>query len=143
MTKSKFAFVVTIAVFLLASILPVVAQRGGGYRTKPRPYNPTTEVTVKGSVEEVTEQSGRAGWNGTHLKLKTDTETLDIHVGPSSFISQNQFSFAKGDQIEVTGSKVKPGKGNAVLAREIKKEGKTLTLRNAQGVPLWSGAAGR
>ena len=143
MTKSKSTFFVTTAVFLLASILPVVAQRGGGYRTKPRPYDPTTEVTMKGSVEEVTEQSGHRGWSGTHLTLKTDTETLDVHVGPSWFISQNQFSFAKGDQIEITGSKVKLGKGNALLAREIKKGGKTLTLRNAQGIPVWSRTGGR
>jgi len=79
---------------------------------------------VKGLVEDVTQQSGRRGWSGIHLSLKTETETLDVHVGPSWFISQNQFSFAKGGQIEITGSKVNLGAGAALLAREIKKEGR-------------------
>jgi hypothetical protein len=78
------------------------------------------------------------GWSGTHLTLKTEAETLDVHVGPSWFLTQNQFSFAKGDQVEVTGSKVKVGTADTLLAREVKKEGKALVLRNPQGIPQWS-----
>ncbi len=48
------------------------------------------------------------------------------------------FTFATGDQVEVIGSKVKMDGADAVLAREVKKGGKTLTLRNARGIPAWS-----
>ena len=102
-------------------------------------YDPTTETTVKGTVEEVKQISGhRDGPGGTHLILKTDKETLEVHLGPTSFLEQEKFTFAKGDQIEVIGSKVKVGGADALLAREVKKGDKTLTLRNAQGVPAWS-----
>jgi hypothetical protein len=71
--------------------------------------------------------------------LKTDSETLDVHVGPSSYIAGQQFSFAKGDQIEVLGSRVTLGGKPVLLARTITKDGKTLVLRDEQGFPQWSG----
>lgn len=102
-------------------------------------YDPKSEVTVKGTVQDVQQQTGKNGWSGTHLTLKADAGTFDVHVGPSSYIAQKQFSFAKGDKIEVVGSKVTISGKEALLAREITKDGKTLVLRNAQGVPEWSG----
>jgi hypothetical protein len=101
-------------------------------------YNPATESTVKGTVEAVNQVTGRRGWGGTHLQLKTESETLDVHVGPSWFLSQNKMAFAKGDQIEVTGSKVKFANTDALLAREITKGEQKLTLRNERGFPVWS-----
>jgi DNA/RNA endonuclease YhcR with UshA esterase domain len=142
MTKSKWALSAATVVFLLASLLPALGQRSGGYRTNARRYDPATEVTVKGTVEEVKQQTGRHSWNGTHLTLKTDTETLDVHVGPSWFLTQKEFPLAKGDEVEITGSKVTIGTGTAVVAREVRKDGKTLTLRDSKGVPQWSRRAG-
>src|SRR5687767_6010057 len=98
-----------------------------------RMYNPATETTVKGTVEEVKKvPSQRGGPGGTHLIVKTDKETLDVHLGPTTFLEKQKFTFAKGDQIEVTGSKVKIGAVDAMLAREVKKGDKTLTLRDSQ-----------
>ena len=45
---------------------------------------------------------------------------------------------AKGDQIEVIGSKIKYQDADALIAREVKKAGKVLTLRHARGFPVWS-----
>jgi hypothetical protein len=101
-------------------------------------YNPATEITVKGTVEAVNQVTGRGGWGGTHLQLKTESETLDVHVGPSWFLTQSKIVFAKGDQVEVTGSKVKFANGDALLAREITKGDQKLTLRNENGFPVWS-----
>jgi DNA/RNA endonuclease YhcR with UshA esterase domain len=104
-----------------------------------RNYDPKTEVTVKGTVEDVQEIAGRNGRTGTHLLLKTDSGTLPVHVGPSAYILKNQFSFSKGDEISVLGSKVTIAGKETLLAREITKDGKTLVLRNAQGIPEWAG----
>ncbi len=49
------------------------------------------------------------------------------------------FSFAKGDQVEALGSKVRAGGKEVIVAREITKDKRTLVLRNGQGVPQWSG----
>ena len=124
--------------FLAVMTMPLLAQ-GGGPGKGMRNYDPKTEVTVQGTIEDVQQQSGKTGWSGTHLLLKTDAATLDVHVGPSAYISKKQFTFAKGDTIEVVGSKVAISGKEALLAREITKNGKTLVLRNAEGIPEWSG----
>jgi hypothetical protein len=121
------------------SIASALAQRGMG-QGAGRMYDPATETTVKGTVEEVKQIPGqRGGASGAHLIVKNDKETLEVHLGPTAFLEKEKFTFAKGDQIEVTGSKVKIGAADALLAREVKKGDKTLTLRNAQGIPAWSG----
>lgn len=111
--------------------------RGRGVRN----YNRATETTVKGTVEEVTETTGRRGLAGTHLMLKTDEGTYDVHVGPSSYVSAQQFTFAKGETIETVGSKTSVSDKDVLIARQITKSGKILTLRDEQGFPKWSRAA--
>jgi DNA polymerase III alpha subunit len=126
-----------VGVPVLLTLIATIAVAQGGYGG--RKYDPKSEVTVKGTVQDVQQQTGKNGWSGTHLTLNTDAGTFDVHVGPSSYIAQKNFSFAKGDKIEVVGSKVTISDKEALLAREITKDGKTLVLRNAQGVPEWSG----
>jgi hypothetical protein len=131
----------TVFVVSLAALVsrPALAQKGmGGTKGSPQ-YDPKTEVTVNGTVEEVKEYPSRSGWRtGQHVTLKTDTGSLDVHLGPTDYWKKNGFELAKGDSIEVTGSKIKVDDAEVVLAREVKKGEKTVTLRNAQGVPAWS-----
>lgn len=134
--------VLAMFVAIAVSTSALYAQMGMGRRSRAPVYNPSTETTVKGTVEEVRTVSGRRGWAGAHLTLKSDDKTMDVHVGPSWFLSQNNFTFAKGDEVEVIGSKVTYQKADALVAREIKKGGKTLTLRNADGYPVWSRRSG-
>lgn len=131
------AFLASIITALLI-IPPAAAQSAGGNGQGTRRYNPFTEITVTGTVEEVQQRTRGSGWGGTHLTLKTEQGTLDVHLGPSSFLAEKQFTFAKGDQLEVTGSKMLYAGGEALVARIVKKGDKTLTLRDASGVPLWS-----
>ena len=112
------------------------AGPGPGMRG-PR-YDTSTVMTTKGTVQEVQQITGRRGWGGTHLTLKTEAGTFDVHLGPSGFLKQKGFNFEKGDEIEVTGSKVAFQKGEAIIAREVKKRDKTLTLRDEKGYPVWS-----
>ena len=114
------------------------AQMGSGPGARARMYNPATETTVNGTVEEVKIVAGRHGWHGTHLMLKTEDKTLDVHLGPESFLKEKGFNFAKGDQVEVIGSTTPYKGGEAMIAREVKKGGETLVMRDAQGIPQWS-----
>ncbi|MGC9157368.1 MAG: hypothetical protein ACP5FH_00140 [Terracidiphilus sp.] len=102
-----------------------------------RVYNPKTEITIKGTVEKVTE-IGEPRWTGTHLMLRTSDQTYDVHVGPTAYLARNGFTFAVGDQIEVTGALIKSDGTKAIVAREIKKKGSILTLRDRRGIPVWS-----
>lgn len=128
----KFAFVTMLLACFVSSAF-AQGNMGAG-----RLYNPNTETTVKGTVDKVSEIVGRGNWNGLHLNLQADGQTYDVHVGPSNYISTSGFTFAVGDQIEVTGSKITFNGAEAIVAREIKKDEKVLTLRDRQGIPSWS-----
>jgi DNA/RNA endonuclease YhcR with UshA esterase domain len=128
----------TTAIFALLLVPMACAQQGQGPGQRGRTYNPSTETTVKGTVEQVKTVTGRHGWNGTHLTLKTEDKTFDVHLGPSSFLKEKDFNLEKGDQIQVTGSTAEVGGTEALIAREVKKGDKTLVLRDAQGIPKWS-----
>ena len=103
-------------------------------------YNPATETTVTGTVDTVKNlpSSGRGG-GGLHLILTVAAGPIEVHVGPASFVSSKNVTFAKGDALTVVGSKVTMEGQEVVIAREIKKGDQVLTLRDAKGFPLWSG----
>lgn len=140
--KRTWMFVVMILLTAGFSIAALAQTTGGQGRRPGRGmprYDPSTEVTLKGTVEEVKQLTGRMAMSGTHLTLKAESGTYDVHLGPTAFLSSHKFDVAKGDQIEVIGSKVNVAGAEAVLAREVKKGDNRLSLRNAQGIPEWSG----
>ena len=52
-----------------------------------RMYNPATVETVSGTVESVYEITPMRGMHsGIHLLLKTDKESMCVHLGPSWYI---------------------------------------------------------
>lgn len=129
-----------------AALLMAVAfaQPPGGMRRMPM-YDPAAETTLTGTVESVEQYSGpccRGYHSGTHVMLKTEAGVTEVAMGPSAFLSKQELSFSKGDEIEVTGSKISSGKEPFVIAREVKKGGKTFTLRDKTGKPAWSGRGG-
>ncbi len=136
MTSTKLILAFMIATLTL-SVTSVLAQSKG-----PR-YDPSTETTIQGTVENVEQTTGKAGWPGVHLSVKSDGETLNVHLGPADFISGQQFSFSKGDAVEVVGSRITYNSKPAIIAREITKDGKRLVLRDAHGFPAWSGGRRR
>jgi DNA/RNA endonuclease YhcR with UshA esterase domain len=129
--------VVSLAGTILLSAFLASAQVPGAQKHRMI-YDPATETNIKGSVEDVT-QGTRGRMMGTHLTVKTGDATREVILGPSAFISRKGFSFAKGDSIEITGSKTTMGGRDYVIAREVVKDGKTLTLRDKNGRPQWAG----
>ena len=136
--KAAAIFLLGMAALMVSAVSmtaqPPASARGNCFSN----YDPKAEVTMKATVEDVTQVAGKRGWNGTHLIVNGDGGMIEVHLGPSNYIEKQQFSFAKGEQIEVIGSKVKLEDADVILARLITKDGKTLTLRNEQGIPNWS-----
>jgi hypothetical protein len=140
MTKAqRWIFLLGIVFLNVSMTLVAQSQSGTGSGRYMAKYDPKTETTIQATVEEVNQKTGSRGWNGTHLMVKTETEMFEVHVGPSDYVASKGFSFSKGDKIEVTGSKTTLQGKQVLLAREIKKDSKTLTLRDAQGIPNWAG----
>ncbi len=136
-TAIKFTSVSLIVATLLTAST-AIAQRGmvGG-----RIYDPSTVQAMEGkvlSMEIVTPPGGGRGM-GIHLSLQTGKETIPVHLGPRWFMKNQTPQIATGDTITVTGSRVTFDGKPAIIAREIQKDGKTIKLRDDNGVPLWAG----
>ncbi|HUL35602.1 MAG TPA: hypothetical protein VL128_17095 [Candidatus Eisenbacteria bacterium] len=101
-------------------------------------YDPKTETTVNGIIQEVKEVPGPGRSTGTHLVVKAGDELVAVHVGPTWYLQQVKCDLQKDAQVEILGSKVVFEGKDVVLARQIKEGGNEWTLRNAQGIPAWS-----
>jgi hypothetical protein len=73
-----------------------------------------------------------------HLLVKTGRDTADVYLCPKSFLDDMGVSFSKGDEITLTGSKVKQDEADLILAREVVKGTDTLVIRDEKGTPIWS-----
>ncbi len=110
---------------------------GGGYQ---RMYNPATVETVSGDVVKIDKITPTKGMSyGIHLLLKTDKETISVHLGPSWYIERLDTKIEVGDKLEVKGSRVTFSGIPAIIASEVKKGDSVLTLRDANGFPAWAG----
>lgn len=126
------------AAITIALPATVPAQAGPGRSAGGPRYDIRTEITISGAVEEVKEVEGPGRSTGLHLLVKTNNAVTEVSVGPTWYLTQQKCVFAKGDQVEVTGSKAKVGDKDVILSREIKKGDSVWSLRDAQGIPRWS-----
>jgi hypothetical protein len=105
-----------------------------------RMYDPKTIETISGevtSVDRITPGKGMTG--GIHMNVKTDKETISVHLGPSWYIENQDVKIAPKDKVEVKGAKVTFAGKPAIIAAEVKKGDEVLKLRDDSGFPVWSG----
>jgi hypothetical protein len=103
---------------------------------EPR-YNPATVINVMATVTDIREVPRGNPLTGIHLAVKVESEALEIYLGPADFVKQFEITFARGNEIQVIGSKIKFGAAHIVLAREVRKEEITLYCRDKKGEPNW------
>lgn len=104
-------------------------------------YDPATETTVKGTVQELKLLPPTGGRPIAYLVTKTgpdkEKDTVQIFLCPKSFLDEIGIAFKPDEAIEVRGSKVKQDGADLILAREMVKGGDTLTFRFPNGKPAW------
>jgi hypothetical protein len=109
-----------------------------------RMYDPKTVETVTGEVLRVEQMTPTKGMGpGIHLLLKTATETVSVHLGPSWYVEHQDTRIQPKDRIEVKGSRLSFDGKPAIIAAEVHKGDETLMLRDENGVPLWAGSRRR
>jgi hypothetical protein len=117
-------------------ISPAIAQ--DGHQITPPKYDLKTEAKMKGTVEELKLPTKGSEKQAAHLLVKDGTDMFDVYLCPEAFLKDMGFSFSKGDEIALTGSKVKQENGELILAREVVKGTDTLVLRDDKGGPVWN-----
>jgi len=102
-------------------------------------YDLAKEVKVKGEVLEAKDyQCPVSGGMGAHLVLQTAEGPLEVHLSLTSFLTDYQISFAKGDKLEIVGNKITFHGMPAMLVRKILKNQVEYAFRDPKGNPLWA-----
>lgn len=126
---------------LIAALVGLAAgaQKSQPTTTSPPKYDLHTETKIKATVEEVKLPPKGSEKEIAHLQVKDGANSIDVYLCPKSFFDDMGMSFAKGDEITITGSKVKQDETDIFLAREIVKgSNDTFVLRDGKGEPVWS-----
>ena len=104
-------------------------------------FNPQTVQTLKGEVLSVDTFSPGKGHRllttQVTMRLKTDTETIKVYLGPQPYLDKQMVKLAAKDRVMVKGSRVSYEGQPLIIAMRVRKGRQGIRLRNAQGTPMW------
>ncbi len=134
MVKTRNMAALVALALLMTTSLSAQERRQGG----PPPYDPSSEVTVSGTVVGVETIEAGPGVKRVILTLTVDNAPLSVILGPDVWVEKQGVTFTKGATAQVVGLTGFRANGNpAMMPRTVKVGSKTLTLRDATGKPLW------
>jgi hypothetical protein len=122
----------------ILSVSTLALMATGAFAASNEPvYNQATVVDVTGIVTSARQVPAGSPMAGLHLMVKSKTGTVDAYMGPTNFLNFLKTSFAVGEEIEVSGSKVKFGNADVILTRAVDDGYELLTLRDTDGDAAW------
>jgi DNA/RNA endonuclease YhcR with UshA esterase domain len=126
------------ALLLSGAAITLVSQEKSSPTHVNYTYTPTSEQTMRGWVVETRDfQCPVTGTVGSHITVKNETGSIEVHLAPASFMKQYEINIRKGDNVTVVGSKIMfEGKG-ALIAKSVAIGNETYNFRDQSGRPLW------
>jgi len=127
-------------VALVVGVTVALSTASFAQKTALPKYDSKTEVHIaKATVLDTKEVTLSNGQHRFRLIVNAGNETLEVCLCPKAFLDTMDTAFAKGDEVEITGSKVKESEDKTIiLAREVVKGQNTLVLRDKTGDPVWT-----
>jgi hypothetical protein len=120
------------SLLVVSSTVVVFAQAGA-----PK-YDVGAEAKFKVTVQDLKLPAKGNEKDAAHLLATSGSDTIDIYLCPKSFLDDMGTTFAKGDEVTITGSKIKQDGADLVLARQVVKGTDTIMLRDDKGKPVWT-----
>ena len=74
---------------------------------------------------------------GTHVLLDIPDGDIEVHVAPADFLVSNGFAITRHEVMDVVGSRITVNGEEMIVARELTQNGRTLAVRDADGMPRW------
>jgi hypothetical protein len=139
---------ITASLFGQACLLLLCASLAPAQKTTPNEggfpkYDLHSEIKTKGLVDEVKLLPWGSRKDVTQLTLKSGEDKVFVYLCPKPFQEEMGISFNKGDEISITGSKVKLEGSDVILARELVRGTDTLMFRDDKGNPVWDSRTGK
>lgn len=127
---------------------PALAQRGVGDSVGvARQALQVEESTFTGTLKEIqtgpcANTTGRSLW-GTHLILNTSDGEVNVHLGAARAVDFVVDRVEVGQQLRVDAFRTERMAEGEWVAKVIRLDGETITLRDEYLRPIWAGAGAR
>ena len=131
------------ALFLFLISVPAFTQKPQPQEVTLPKYDLQTEAKTKGIVEDTKLLTLGSRKDFVELIVKSGDDEVSVYLCPKSFEDEIGVTFSKGDEVAVTGSKVKQESADVILAREVVKGTDTLMFRDNKGKPVWDWRSGK
>ena len=123
--------------------VPAGATRGGGWGVDTsygRLYDPTKEQIISGQVVSIETSAPMPGMApGMQMLVQTDDgKNTRVQVGPTWYLERQELDVKENTRVQITGAQAEIEGQPVLMAREVQFDGQVLTLRDAQGIPMWS-----
>ena len=123
---------------LLAIASRMVSQEKNAPPQTSYAYDQASQQTLRGwVVGERDFQCPVSGTMGSHISLKTETGTIEVHLAPASFMKQYEINIRKDDNVTVVGSRIMFDGKPALIAKSVAIGRETYNFRDSKGRPLW------
>ena len=94
--------------------------------------------TADGKITEVVYLPGATPDSGkVEVRLQSAGQSQLIRLGPVGFLKRSGVLLREGDTISVKGFPIAGMEGDLLVATELHKGEKTLSLRDTRGRPAW------
>jgi hypothetical protein len=124
---------ILLVIAVVCAALPLIAEKP--QETNHPKYDLSTESKMKATVQEV--RLPAKGSEIAHLLVKIGTDTFDVYLCPKAFLDDMGVNFSQGEEIVLTGSRIKQGEADLILPRDVVRGNDALVLRDAKGNPVW------
>jgi hypothetical protein len=138
-SKTLLHIVILLSVFRM----PARSQNKAQAQSSLPKYDLQTEMKAKGVVDEVKPLQLGTKEDTTEIMMKSGSDLLVIFLCPKAYQEEMSISLSKGDEIALTGSRVKREGSDIILVREVVKGNDTMVLRDDKGNPVWNWHTGK
>jgi len=126
------------SLLLSGAAITLVSQEKNFPKQVSYSYAPTSEQTMHGWVVETKDfECPVTGTVGSHITVKNESASIEVHLAPASFMKQYEIKIHKGDNVTVVGSKITFEGKSALIAKSIAIGQDTYVFRDQSGKPLW------
>ena len=122
---------------------PASEPIGGGWGADTpygRLYDPAKEETISGQVVKIDTSAPMPGMApGMQLLVQTDDgKNTRVQIGPAWYLERQNLDMKENTRVQITGARAEIEGQPVLMAREVQFDGHVVTLRDAQGMPMWS-----
>jgi len=136
-------FPISVALYVLFCMIEALGQQASHNDGGAPKYDQKTESETTGIVDEIKLLPLGSRKDFVQLIVKKGDDKISAWVCPKPFQDEMGITFAKGDRITITASKVKQEEADVFLVRQMVKGTDTLLFRDDKGAPVWDWRTGK